>query len=143
MIHRFKDENRWLSNMALVKIEFQGNTYSSVEHAYQSAKNKSQEWKDICISEFNPYKIKILSRDIEVREDWDEVKLLVMEECLIEKFKQEPFKSQLLATGNENIQEGNEWGDKFWGVDLTSSPNIGENHLGRLIMKTRENLREL
>lgn len=26
---------------------------------------------------------------------------------------------------------------KYWGVDIKQNPNIGENHLGRLIMKIR------
>jgi len=46
----------------------------------------------------------------------------------------------LKETGNQNIQEGNYWGDDYWGVDLKQNPNVGENHLGRLIMKIREEL---
>lgn len=61
-----------------------------------------------------------------------------MENCLRQKFKQEPFKSKLLATGNIIIQEGNRWNDKFWGICLKT--NQGENHLGKMIMKIREEL---
>jgi predicted NAD-dependent protein-ADP-ribosyltransferase YbiA (DUF1768 family) len=43
----------------------------------------------------------------------------------------------LLATGNRPLIEGNDWGDTFWGqVD-----GRGENHLGELLLKIREELR--
>ncbi len=142
MIHTFKDENRWLSNMVLVNVHFNGLTYKSVEHAYQSAKSDSLDWKLFCFSEESPYKVKIKSNDITRVNEWDDIKINVMEFLLNQKFRQEPFKSKLLATGDENIQEGNEWGDTFWGVDLKTSPNIGENHLGRLIMKIRDKIKE-
>lgn len=140
MIHKFKDKTRWLSNMTLVNIRYNDCVYKSVEHAYQSAKNDSPLWKSFCLMEDNPYKIKMASKEIEIISNWDEIKLDVMEKCLIEKFTQEPFRTQLIETGNQNIQEGNEWGDKFWGVDLKESPNVGENHLGRLIMKIRDKI---
>jgi predicted NAD-dependent protein-ADP-ribosyltransferase YbiA (DUF1768 family) len=46
----------------------------------------------------------------------------------------------LVATGDEEIVEGNSWGDHFWGVSPVGSRN-GENHLGRLWMRIREELR--
>jgi predicted NAD-dependent protein-ADP-ribosyltransferase YbiA (DUF1768 family) len=61
-----------------------------------------------------------------------------MEECIKQKFNQEPFKTKLLETGSKHIQEGNRWGDKFWGVCLKT--NKGKNHLGRLIMEVRSTL---
>jgi predicted NAD-dependent protein-ADP-ribosyltransferase YbiA (DUF1768 family) len=54
------------------------------------------------------------------------------------KFSQEPYRTLLLNTGNILIQEGNRWGDTFWGVDLNT--NVGENKLGLLIMQIREQL---
>ena len=144
MIHTFTtDETRWLSNMHLVDIEFDGRIFPSVEHAYQSAKFHDESWKEYCSARHIASKlVKVASRseDFVLRPDWDEVKLNVMEECLREKFKQEPFRSKLIATGKQNIQEGNFWGDIFWGVDLKKDPNVGENHLGRLIMKIRDEL---
>lgn len=37
------------------------------------------------------------------------------------------------------IQEGNYWGDTFWGVDLKKRE--GENNLGKLVMEIREKLK--
>lgn len=46
----------------------------------------------------------------------------------------------LAATGDEEIYEGNDWGDRFWGVDPPASGD-GENHLGCILMEHREILR--
>ena len=43
-------------------------------------------------------------------------------------------------TGNLVLEEGNGWHDTFWGVDLKTGE--GENHLGRILMQVREELRE-
>ena len=138
MIHTFADETRWLSNMMTVDVVYDGYSFKSVEQAYQYAKCETDEWRAVCQDpNLNPYQIKRKSKDIVIRDDWDKVKLLVMEGLLIQKFNQEPYQELLLATGNQNIQEGNNWNDTFWGVDLKSTPNIGENHLGRLIMNIR------
>ena len=137
MIYTFtKDPYKWLSNMTLVDINLKGVIYPSVEHAYMSEKSKEKSWKEFCSNrEISPKQVKVYSRTINLRYDWKSVKLLVMEHCLREKFKQEPFKQNLLDTENQNIQESNYWNDSYWGVDLKQDPNIGENHLGRLIMK--------
>ena len=45
----------------------------------------------------------------------------------------------LLATGDAVLQQGNTWGDRYWGKDLRTGE--GENHLGRLLMERRDLLR--
>ncbi len=130
--------------MFLVDIKLRDVIYPSVEHAYQSEKSKDQAWKDFCSDRNNtPAAVKKKSKEIVLREDWNEVRLKVMEYCLRQKFKNRELLGKLLLTGNENIQEGNYWNDTFWGVDLKSTPNYGENHLGRLIMKIRDEYLEI
>lgn len=137
MISQFRGEYNWLSNMYSVKIVYDRKLFNSVENAYMFAKNdKDEDWLHFCLN--NPPNIcKKESKNIPIREDWEEVKLGIMYNLLLQKFKQEPFRTKLLATGNENIQESNYWNDKFWGVCLKSNPNVGENNLGRLIMYIR------
>jgi predicted NAD-dependent protein-ADP-ribosyltransferase YbiA (DUF1768 family) len=55
------------------------------------------------------------------------------------KFANHPeLLKQLLATGDEELVEGNGWGDRFWGkVD-----DIGENNLGKILMGVRRELGE-
>lgn len=141
MIHEFRDDTRWLSNFTKCKIEINGVIYPSVENAYMSMKSRDKEWKKRCVT-LSPAQSKVEANKIQLRENWDEVRIQAMNHCLKQKFNQEPFKSKLIATGNENIQEGNVWNDTFWGIDLTQTPNVGENHLGRLIMNIRETLKD-
>lgn len=49
MIKEFQGEFIWLSNFYIVNIEYKNNIYISVENAYQSAKNDSDEWKYFCL----------------------------------------------------------------------------------------------
>ena len=109
-----------------------------------SAKSDNSDWKDICQNKNETAgEIKKLSYKIILIENWDQIKFDVMRSCLFYKFNQEPFKTRLINTGNQNIVEGNSHGDKVWGVDLLDAPNLGENHLGRMIMEIRQYLNKL
>lgn len=46
----------------------------------------------------------------------------------------------MIATGGEDLVEGNRWNDKFWGVCLKTGR--GENWLGKLLMQVRAELAE-
>lgn len=140
MIREFKNEFRWLSNFYPVKIILDGVQFQSIEHAYMSQKSDDIKWKNFC-SNYNSKAgdVKKQSRTIKLKSNWDEIKLEVMKECIRQKFSQEPFRTKLLKTGNEHIQEGNMWNDKFWGVCLKT--NKGENNLGKLIMDIRTSLK--
>lgn len=139
MITSFKDEYRWLSNFVDVVVKLEGVKYKSVEHAYQAAKSKDEEWRTYCSSDIRAVKAKRGSRKIVIREDWEEIKVDVMRDLLIQKFSKHEFKYLLLGTGDTFIQEGNTWGDVFWGVDLESGE--GKNALGLLIMEIRKSLK--
>lgn len=139
VIKEFQGEYRWLSNFWPVPIQYGNNVYQSVEHAYMSAKSDDPIWKELCSSNIGPGRIKKLSKYIVLVPNWDNIKLIVMEECCTKKFTQEPFRSKLLATGNAHIQEGNSWGDTFWGVNLRTGK--GKNNLGKIIMDIRKKLK--
>ncbi len=139
MICEFKGKYSWLSNFTKVIIRGKYFTYSSVEHAFVSAKCDDIEWKRFCANSHKTAgQIKKLGRKVQLRSDWDDIKLNVMESALRIKFSQEPFKTLLLNTLDEYIQEGNYWNDSYWGVCLKT--NKGENNLGKLIMKIRDEL---
>ncbi len=160
MIERFIDQYRWLSNFWEVEISYQGITYPSVEHYYVAMKvNEVQEVNVIIdgkekkvyldVPELREYisnietssKVKRFGREeIKERGDWSDIKVSIMEFGLKQKYNQEPFKTKLLETGDDYIQEGNTWNDTFWGVDIDSGK--GKNVLGKLIMKIREKIRE-
>jgi ribA/ribD-fused uncharacterized protein len=141
MIKEFQGNYRWLSNFAPVQIELNGKTYPSVEHAYMSAKSNDIIWKQFCTDSNNTAgQVKRQSRTIQLIHDWNDIKLQVMEECVKQKFNTEPYKTKLIETNDEHIQEGNNWNDKFWGICLKT--NQGQNHLGKLIMSVRKELLE-
>ena len=139
MIPEFKNEYRWLSNFYPCEINVNGQRFRTVEHAYQSYKSDDPNWKKFCFETKSPGKVKIESHNLEYDKNlWVKKSLKIMEECLTQKYNQEPFRSLLLDTGEEYLQEGNDWDDTFWGVDIKT--RIGKNNLGRLIMLIRDRL---
>jgi len=97
-------------------------------------------WKSKCATKTNSAgKIKREGAKISLVENWDELRVYHMEECLRQKYSQEPYKTKLLNT-HKYIQEGNTWGDEFWGVNLETGEGL--NILGELIMEIREELRD-
>lgn len=138
MIKEFQGEFRWLSNFAPVNVIYDGVKYRSVEHAYMAAKSVDVGWREFCKNTYKAGDVKKASRNIELREDWEQIKVDVMRELLEQKFNTEPYKAMLLETCDEHIQEGNMWNDKFWGVCLKTGK--GSNTLGKLIMEIRSKI---
>lgn len=135
MIKEFKDEFAFLSNFIAAKVIFNNITFATVENAYQAAKCKFPE----DMSEFiniTSGQAKRKGKRVVIRDDWENVKLTIMEDLVRQKFNQEPFKTLLINTNDLVIQEGNSWNDTFWGIDLKTG--IGQNHLGKILMKIRE-----
>lgn len=142
MVHEFRGKYYFLSNFYLTPVMYKELWYPSSEHAYMSAKCADPVWKSYCCNpNVSPSDVKRESAHVKLIDNWNIVKFNVMEEVLRAKFENHELKELLLATGNENLQEGNYWDDKCWGVDLKVSPNVGENHLGRLLMKIRDELK--
>ena len=136
-IDSFKGEYAWLSNMAKlsVPITYQGAEYWSNECFYVAMKTKDQSIRKV-VSLKNSFDAKKFGRAIALRDDWDAVKDKVMLYGLRAKFSNEPFKSKLLGTGDAYLEEGNWWGDTYWGV----CKGVGENKLGILLMQVRDEL---
>ena len=141
-INEFVEENSFLSNFWSVPVDVFGHTFPTSEHAYMSQKNiQDLEWLEKCKDpKITAAKIKNLSREIQLREDWDSVKIDVMYQVLEAKFQNLEMKEKLLNTGKAFLMEGNTWNDLFWGVDLKTRK--GKNMLGKLLMQIRENLQE-
>lgn len=139
MINRFIGEYEFLSNFYPCKFKHLEIKYNSVEHFYCAHKTKDRKLRMHIASIQHPGAAKKYARTIPLREDWEEVKLRVME-CGIEyKFTPGSALAQsLMDTHPHELIEGNHWGDTFWGVDLKSGE--GYNHLGKILMNKREKL---
>lgn len=141
MIEQFQGEYRWLSNFWYFESPavYQGLTFITNEHFYIAMKTN-----DVNIRKkvsHHPLKgVKKFGTTFPLREDWDDIKLDVMLHGLRYKFSEANpnLRQKLIDTGNTYIQEGNYWNDKYWGVCLKTGE--GENNLGKLLMKIREEI---
>ena len=135
MINNFENEYYFLNNYFEVPVTVEGITYKNSESAFQAQKTSNiSERKNF--ADLDPDSAKALGYKVNLRSDWEEVKVQKMYEVNKAKFEQNPeLKEKLIATGLEELVEGNDWGDRFWGVDGT-----GENRLGKILMKIRMEL---
>ncbi len=134
----FFKEYRFLSNFWPSVIDYYGIRYPTVEHAYQAAKCV-QHSERVAISKLKTSgQAKRAGRKTNIRSDWEEIKLGTMEILVYEKFdNHEDLKRLLLQTGDAELVEENTWGDTFWG----RCNGVGKNHLGKILMKVREELK--
>jgi ribA/ribD-fused uncharacterized protein len=138
IIASFDGENDFLSNFFTCSIEHEGIWYTSTEAAFQAAKTLDMDERQK-IARMNPGKAKRAGKKVALRPDWETIKLSVMEDLVRQKFvRHNDLKEKLLATGDATLIEGNWWKDTFWGV----SGGVGENHLGKILMKVRNELHE-
>ena len=137
MIDDFRGEYRWLSNFHLCTVTYDGVVYPSIENAYQAAKFEDDDFRAQFVN-ITPAEAKKLGRSPGMVANWDGIKLSVMESLLRKKFAPGTELAQkLVDTGDEELVEGNWWNDTFWGV----CRGVGQNHLGKLLMKIRGELR--
>ena len=139
IIDSFRGKYYFLSNFFPAEVTYNGLTYQNNEAAFQAQKTYSKEER-IEFTTLEPRDAKRRGRRVRLRKDWEQVKDRIMEEIVRAKFSQnEELKEQLLATGDAQLVEGNRWNDRYWGVDIRSG--VGENHLGKILMKVRSELR--
>lgn len=137
VIDEFSGRWRFLSNFYPAVITWGYIVYPTVEHAFQSAKTFDMDIRQIIAAAPTPGKAKRLGRKVMLRRDWDQVKIRIMLDLLQRKFANPILRMRLLATKDAQLVEGNDWGDVFWGVCFGK----GDNHLGKLLMKVREEIR--
>lgn len=138
VIREFTGKYRFLSNFYPCTVRFSdGRVAKSSEHAYMACKTTDAGQRDRILACETPAQAKRLGRSIPLRDGWNDMRVEVMEACLRSKFSNPELRSKLLATGEAELVEGNKWGDKFWGV----CNGVGENQLGKLLMKLRAEYR--
>jgi ribA/ribD-fused uncharacterized protein len=139
VIDRFIGQYSFLSNFSPAPVVLDGLTYPTVEHAYQAAKFSSAAQRAKIRACQTPGRAKRLAATLPgIDPHWDAHKLLVMEGLLLQKFAPESTLLQLLVdTYPADLVEGNTWGDTFWGI----CEGQGQNHLGRLLTRIRDEAR--
>ncbi len=135
MINKFSGDYAFLSNFYPCYLRFGGLHWPSVEHAFQAAKTTDLGKREHIRRMKMARDAKRAGRELELREDWEQIKYVVMRTLLQNKFEAPELRKLLLDTDAEELQEGNTYGDRVWGVDLLTGK--GQNHLGRLLMEVR------
>jgi ribA/ribD-fused uncharacterized protein len=134
----FNKEYRFLSNFYGATVELDGLEYRSTEHAYQAAKTLDAAERRRIREAEKANEAKQLGQNVKKRPEWEEIKVSVMKELVKQKFtKHKDLKEKLLATGDAYLEETNHWHDTFWGV----CKGKGQNHLGKILMEVREELK--
>ena len=146
-IDSFTGKYAFLSNFwpcTIKDLEFGGIVYPSVEHAYQAGKTCQSDTRKKIARLDTPGKAKRFGQTVELRWNWDEIKLILMKYYLQQKFYNTKLQHDIVGTylledgeyKPAELIEGNTWGDTYWGI----CNGVGENHLGKLLMDVRHNI---
>ncbi|MEX2014943.1 MAG: NADAR family protein [Candidatus Saccharimonadales bacterium] len=148
-VERFREDNFFLSNMYPFERGIRtpdGEEVHTSEQLYLPAEFLRKSARLVLQQASDGFKAKGLMRPLrragfETRKDWDAARIPAMKKCLLVKFVANPdLAEKLLETGEEELVEGNDRGDTFWGVSPMPPEGKGENMLGKLLMETRASL---
>lgn len=140
IISNFDGPFRFLSNFWLSHMTINDKLYISNEHFYQASKACNEVDHEYVRLMTTPGNAKRAGSRIKLRSDWEALKIPIMRQGLIEKFKDPGLRVQLNNLKGKLLIEGNVWHDNFWGdCSCSKCKNIyGENNLGKLIMGVRD-----
>lgn len=144
MIDSFSGEFEFLSNFYPSPIIVARESFPTVEHCFQAFKAEHKEDFIRIQTAATPGLAKRIGRSVEMRPDWEKIKIDVMYSALEKKFRIPELRDKLLATGDEPLIEGNWWHDNTWGNCKCDKCTIiyGRNILGKLLMDLRTKIRE-
>jgi predicted NAD-dependent protein-ADP-ribosyltransferase YbiA (DUF1768 family) len=127
VIHAFKSEYSYLAMDYPCRIDYHGDLYPTLQHAFLAAMATNSKDKQYVRRNSSPAEALKRSRKIERRSDWEAVESTFL--YLLTKIKFAPggkLAQKLLATGDAELVEGK--------VGITG-------HLGMVLMKVRKELR--
>ena len=140
IINCFNGIYGFLSNFYHSYVEYEGITYANSESAFQAQKCTANEDK-FGFCKLTPNAAKRAGKHVQLREDWETVKDDIMYNIVKAKFMQnDVLRRDLIDTGDAILIEGNDWGDRYWGVD--NKFGLGQNKLGNILMRVRDELKQ-
>jgi len=160
MITRFRGEYFPFSNMFVVRNPLEttdGIEVPTSEHKYMADRFKDPAIRKVLAGvRASPEDIRPYAHGLAVKTEayrlieegaltynTDEERIANMYQAVKMKFVRNAGPAALLlSTAPQEISEGNDWEDRFWGVDPVGS-NDGQNHLGKILMQVRAELPEL
>lgn len=124
-----------LSNFYPSQFLLDSKLWPTSEHYFQAQKSLSEKEQERIRCAKTPNEAKRLGKKVWLREDWEEIKIGIMEKACKAKFSQnEDLKKLLLSTGKAILIERADK-DAFWG---DGKDGKGQNNLGKILMKLRE-----
>lgn len=131
-------KNTFLSNFWECSVEYGGLRFNNSEAAFQAQKC-ADGFEQYRFVRLNGAEAKALGKKVRIDENWEDEKWDIMFNIVEAKFNQNKDLARMLAaTGDEEIIEGNTWGDTYWGV----CNGIGKNNLGKILMSVRGMIQE-
>ena len=128
------------SNFSRHGVEMDGLWWPTVEHYFQAQKFADAVYREkirLCATAKQAAALG-RSRTMPLRADWNDVKVGIMRQAAMKKFRTHAaLRDLLIGTGTRPIVE-NAPGDYFWGCGQDGS---GENWLGRILEQVREEIR--
>ena len=138
-ILEFQGEYRFLSNFWQCHFVWDDIVWNSAESAYQASKTLDRQ-KRFEFSMMHASEAKKRGKNIILRPNWFKIKIGIMREIVFEKFSQNSdLTDMLISTAPARLEEGNLWGDDFWGITPPGSGH-GRNELGKILMDVRDHL---
>lgn len=141
-ITSFRGRYYFLSNFYTCLVTYEGMHFPSSEHAFQAAKTFDPSARDFIAHLPTPGDAKRAGNALVLRSDWARVKIEVMYDILVDKFRNPDLEEALLATFPRELIEGNNHGDAYWGMVMSDGDWFGHNKLGKLLMRIRTELME-
>ncbi|NDY74346.1 Swarming motility protein YbiA [Desulfobacter hydrogenophilus] len=121
------------SNLAAIPITIDSFTWHSAEQFFQASKFTDEAIITKIKECSNPFLCAAIgqTREFKIREDWEQIKVSVMEHAIRARFDQHPDLADILKRSN-GILYDHSAADDFWG--------IGANVTGKILMKIRDEL---
>lgn len=135
----FKTREKWgeFSNFSQHSFEDEnGRIWKTSEHYYQAHKTQADDQFTEILNAKTAWEAAQLGRSstLQLRSDWDSVKLDVMRRALKLKFTQNKDCFLALMESRDSVIVELSYTDRYWG---RTPDGIGENWLGRLLMELR------
>jgi ribA/ribD-fused uncharacterized protein len=136
--YKLKDPYGFMGNFYLSKIFVYGRWFLNVEAAFQAQKTNIESEVLAIQNAAKPMEARNLGQICQLRENWEQIKDIVMYDCVLAKFVQhKELRDQLLATGDEELIEDSPV-DWTWGC---GKDGTGKNLLGKILMRVRSELK--
>lgn len=126
------------SNLALIPFTLAGFTWHSAEQYFQAAKFTDAEIIQRIQACPNPFRCASLgqTRRFKIRDDWETIKVSVMETAIRARFAQHPELAQILKLSRHPLSDHSA-ADSFWGPGVDGH---GTNMTGQILMQIRREL---